>query len=74
MTGAEPTPKICLLCKYFSIDPGWPGVGVSPGSPFEVECRKYHWTFGSRDDERDLRKYMAKAETCEDYVHHEEQP
>jgi hypothetical protein len=60
--------KICVWCRYFSVDMGEPGYSeVTPGVDASVMCLRNHWSMEWYDGNGKYRKHILKAETCPDW-------
>jgi hypothetical protein len=65
--------KLCLWCKHFYLDVGSPGYSeYTPGSDFEMDCRKNHWEYrGVSGTEDEYRACLISALVCPDYAFNE---
>lgn len=64
--------KHCLTCKHCTIDEGWGGTDVTPGTPGEWRCAKGKWPESPGDMYADLRPFVLQCftigETCMDWA------
>lgn len=64
--GGRPDRKLCVLCKRFDFDGGWPHYSdLTPGSSASMSCDKGMW----KEDmdymtATEYRRLMLTAETC----------
>lgn len=65
---AEPQQRICLACKHFYYDSGWPGTDQTGGSNAEASCGLHRWELsGSWRSGTELFELNMMAKTCPDY-------
>jgi len=58
--------KNCIACVHFSVDEGWGGTDITPGTPPSFQCAKGHWRQSDIDTEQ-LFENSSRAADCPDY-------
>lgn len=60
--------ETCVSCKHFYLDVGSPGYSeLTPGSDFDMECRKKKWEYERYGSEDEFRRCIFTAHECEEF-------
>ena len=60
--------KLCVFCKHFRLEPEDPGYSdYTPGDAGSVGCHLGKWRMSKYSDEKNFRKIIVGARTCDKY-------